>query len=212
MAENNDFTTPQEIYLRLAAVYKQKLTGFNDRDIIRWCAEVVTEFIRDPVRLYLYKGDPEKTDDLDKLDIIDLKTLLPINIHRLLDVFDEYYARIKYYKDGVYLHFDSDCTLTKCYINYYGIPCDPKTGYPYIRKGYEQACYNFCVMKMYEEDYANQKVSAEFYHNWESRFGVSLSAISSGFRDISRNDLEEINKIMCNMVVHPGWIPLYNLD
>ena len=34
MAENNDFTTPQEIYLRLAAVYKQKLTGFNDRDII----------------------------------------------------------------------------------------------------------------------------------------------------------------------------------
>lgn len=212
MKSNIDYTTPYQVLLRLATVYRQKITEFGDTDIVRWCSEVVTDYMGDPLRLELYKGDPEATDDPDALEVVDFKVLLPINVYRLLDVFSPVYAPVIHQKEGVYLFIDSFYKYDKVYIHYEGVPVDPVKGYPYIKKGYEQACYNFCVMKMFEEDYSSGKVSAEFYHSWEQKFANDLTAAEGSFRHMDRQKMKEINAIYANMVVHPGWIPLYGID
>ena len=50
---------------------------------------------------------------------------------------------------GQYVHFSTSHTPTQVYIDYYSIPVD-EDGFPLIKRGYEAACYAYCVYKLFD--------------------------------------------------------------
>lgn len=200
MSMNNKYTTHDEIYNRLSLVHKHKT--FTPLEIAQWCSECAVEVIKDADRLESYTNI--------ELNVTDLKALAPCNVYRILDVFDSNRKRIEYRYDGAYLDFHGSFFGTKAYINYLGVPMDPETGYPYIKKGQEKACQAYCVYKMYYEDFLTGKIDATRWGYITDEMHNLVAAAQSSIRHKDRKSLERINKVHAMIFSRPGFIQLYD--
>jgi len=210
MATNNKkYTSYLDIWARISRVHTLKNPSKNE--IIEWCAEVEHDVLEDIEGFHPYKKVP--------VPVVNLQALLPCNVYRLLDVFVGNDRRIPYEDNGDFIAFDSLQTYSKndkgqdiVFINYWGIPVDPETGYPLIKKGHELACEAYCVWKLYTEDFMTGKIDANRWMYLVGEKDRELNAAQNGFRQWDRKDLERISMIKMNMLPRIGQIPLYNLE
>lgn len=205
---NSDYISPQVIYNRLSSVYRNKIANFSFYDIAQWCYEVEVEYLKDPVQRVLKIGDPNAENDFDAIKISKHKAELPVDLYKLIDVYDQNMESIYYYKKGSYLHFDTSLDKEKCYIKYYALQLDPETGFPMIKTNHEQACYSFCRMKMHEEDFYSGKINGNVWQNMELDFSHHLSAVDSSLEDLTHQEAAELQKIMMNIVINPTNYPI----
>ena len=143
--------------------------------------------------------------DKHEITVADGKAYLPCNIYRILDVYDANEMRImRYHNNGTYISFSefggSIPDGSKLYINYYGIPIDDETGYPLFLRGHEQALYDGCVLRLYEEDYSLGKMRGDVYNEMVTKYEVSLRSCNNGFRHFSRNDAKDYLAVVCNAI------------
>lgn len=199
---NSKYTTHQEIYSRLSLTHKHK--QFTPLEIAQWCAECSVEVIGDIDRMERYVGI--------RLPVVDKKAMVPCNLYRILEVFDNNLRRIEYRHDGVYLDFHGSFTGTDIYITYMGVPVDTETGYPLIKKGHEKACEAYCVYKMYYEDFLAGRLDATRWGFVVEDMNNQVSAAGSPVRHMDRKDFERINKIHGQLFMRPGWISLYDFQ
>ena len=86
---------------------------------------------------------------------------------------------------------------TQVYIDYYSIPAD-EDGFPLIKRGYEAACYTYCVYKMFEED---ASVIPPRIQQWRWLQIVDdkeheLGAARSSWSDLTDNDIRDIHEFI----------------
>lgn len=209
MINNNRYTSYLDIWARLSRVHTTK--QFSPNEVIEWCAEVEHDILEDIEGFALYKQVP--------LVVNNLQALLPCNLFRLMEVFISNDRRIKYSNQGDFIMFDSIQTFNKnnqgqdiVYISYYGIPVDPKTGYPLIKKGHELACEAYCTWKVYYEDFLIGKIDANRWSFINQQKENELNAAMNGFRHWDKAQLEQISIIKMNMIPRIGQIPMMHLE
>ena len=151
MNTRNKYVTAVDIYMRIISTFKSKAAEISKVEVVRWCSEVITDYLKDPVGLVQHKKYCV-VDGTTKL-MVDGRATLPTNIFKLEGIFDQDNNLVtNYIYQGDYIIFSDNYMPTKVYIDYYSLPVDETTGYPLIKRGYEPACYAYCVYKMYEED------------------------------------------------------------
>ena len=264
METNNKFFTAAEIYVRLLSSFPKKASEISKINVMRWCSEVVTEYLTDPVGMiphykvqlgikelngtviqlksiterplvtydgeYYYNsttknimrvndgGDPDVIDNsttvlyefegtyykwngsLTKISyrIVDGKVELPTDVFKLEAVYDQNNQLIKdCVNQWQYVHFSSSNMPTQVYIDYYSIPADAD-GFPLIKRGYEAACYTYCVYKMFEED---ASVIPPRIQQWRWLQIVDdkeheLGAARSSWSDLTDNDIRDIHEFI----------------
>lgn len=146
----NKYITAMDIYMRLVSTFRIKMQEVDRIQVIRWCSEVITDYLKDPVGLV------EKRECVvngkDKL-IVDGRIQLPTDIFKLQGVYDGNRELLRdFLYQGDYLILPDRIKPQNVSIHYYALAVDKETGYQLIKKGYEPACYAYCVYKMYEED------------------------------------------------------------
>lgn len=208
--KNQRFTTVENIAARIATTHKNKNLIIDE--IAQWCAECSIEIVGNPDAMYKYNKV--------KCFVTSAKALLPCNIYRLLDVYDNLDNRkTLYYNDGIHLIFNSNEYFDKdangyeyVYINYYGIAVDNKTGYPLIPRGHELACEAYCVWKLYTEDYLTGKINGQQWGYLDQQKTIQCAAANNGFRHDSNDDMKGILNVVHNMIPNAKAIPLFHLD
>jgi hypothetical protein len=204
MLPNNKFFTAAEIYVRLLSAYPKKGSEISKINVMRWCSEVVTEYLTDPVGMIPHfkfrLGDQVGTE----IKIVDGKVELPLDCFKLEAVYDQNNSLVRDCSNqGEYIHFSSAYTPTEVYIDYYSIPVDDD-GFPLVKRGYEAACYAYCVYKMFEEDSScippriAQWKWFEIVADKEHELGVARSSWS----DLTDNDIRDIH----NYLISPDYI------
>lgn len=206
MNPNNKYFTAAEIYVRLLSAFPIKGTQISKIQVMRWCSEVVAEYLTDPVGLILNTkvqiGEPTSVDD-PTLVIRSNRALVPPDVFKLENVFDEAGNKVKNSTyQGEYIQFSTTKTPQKCFIDYYSLPVDA-LGFPLVKRGYETACFAYCVKKMHEED---ASVIPPRIQQWrwlqmcqDSDYEIQAAYISWG--DLSNNDIEEIH----NYIISPEY-------
>jgi len=276
MDTNNKFFTAAEIYVRLLSSFPKKASEISKINVMRWCSEVVTEYLTDPVGMephykvqlgvkelngtvihlksitekplvaytddYYYNsttknvmrvndgGDPDVIENstivlyefegtyykwdssLTKISyrIVDGKVELPTDVFKLEAVYDQNNQLVKdCVNQGQYVHFSTLYTPTEVYIDYYSIPVD-EDGFPLVKRGYEAACYAYCVYKMFEED---ASVIPPRIQQWRWLQIVDdkeheLGAARSSWSDLTDNDIRDIH----NYIIDPNYKRFINKD
>lgn len=134
-----------DIYMRIISTYRSKGQELSPVQVMRWCSEVITDYLKDPAGLLkvecpLYKVSSNRFE-LPQ-DVFKLETVLGANRELLTG----------FVYQGDYLIFSDNKTPKNASIVYYKLAVDEDTGFPLIKKGYEPACYAYSVYKMFEED------------------------------------------------------------
>lgn len=193
----------ESIAAKIARDYKG--LEFDFFDVVEWCVEAENN-IGDFEEFMHYYNVP--------LEVIDKKALLPCNIYRLLHVRGHNCTVFNYENNGTYLMFgDNSITnassiptslpnegTVKLFIDYLGVPIDEETGYPLIKDGHQEACYWYCLKKLLFEDYMNGKIPDSRYQYIDVQYGHYVQKAKSGFRFVSRDDMERMMMIRMNMV------------
>jgi hypothetical protein len=152
MNTRNKYVTAVDIYMRIISTFKSKAAEISKIEVVRWCSEVITDYLKDPVGLVAHKKYCV-VDGVAPKVITNGMATLPTDIFKLEGVYNEVNGfATNFTYQGDYLIFSDDYMPEKVYIDYYSLPVDEVTGYPLIKKGYEPACYAYCVYKMFEED------------------------------------------------------------
>lgn len=191
--DNQKYTTYLDIWNRLTTSFKHK--EIQEGDVIAWCAECETEWIRDTEALtqFLKVAIP----------VVDYQAPVPCNVFRILDVYSDpnnNQSTLSYYNNGSYLIFNSDMKYTTIYMNYDGITVDQDSGYPLIKKGHEQACEAFCIWKLFYEDWLNNKIDNTKWSYIDDQKNIQIDAAAASIRDYDRSRLRNIRTIMNNMI------------
>jgi hypothetical protein len=197
---NTKFTNSKEILARLKRQAGSKT--WNGVDVMEWCAECVIQEIKDAPHWFNYKRV--------QLEVKDGKALLPCIVFRLLDVYNSNAQRVHHFNDGTYLRFQN-YTAKYVYINFDGLPID-QDGVVLIPKGAEHACTYYCMKMGYEDDFMTNKVGVAQWQYINEEYDQGLRMALSGIQHLSRNETEEIQKIMYNMVWDPKRVPVFNMD
>lgn len=151
METRNKYVTAMDIYMRIVSAYKSKSQEVSPIEVIRWCSEVITDYLKDPAGLVAHKGVCI-VNGKDK-SYVDGRAILPNDIFKLEAIYDANRSLLTdYLYQGDYIIVSDTNKPTELYIDYYTLALDDDTGYPLIKRGYEPACYAYCVYKMFEED------------------------------------------------------------
>lgn len=169
---------------------------FDIYDIAEWCGECETDEIAQYDAFVKYRNV--------KVEVKHNKAYLPCNIYRVLSVYRNKCSIPKYSWDGAYLKFNLDDprTFNEEYtieIDYIGIAVDAE-GLPMIRDGHQEACFWYCMTKIYFEDYMNGLVQESKYMYLNDRLGHYVAKAKGNFRDITRDDMNEISMLLHNLV------------
>lgn len=272
METNNKFFTAAEIFVRLLSSFPKKASEISKINVMRWCSEVVTEYLTDPVGMiahYKYQlGIQKLISGVTKVSLLSMtiepvsnvinskyynsdtkliyqlidtgggdlqwdlsyaptvgtkylfeniyydwngssfkvceytirdgKVELPTDVFKLEAVYDQNNQLIKdCVNQGQYVHFSTLHMPTQVYIDYYSIPAD-EDGFPLIKRGYEAACYAYCVYKMFEED---ASVIPPRIQQWRWLQIVDdkeheLGAARSSWSDLTDNDIRDIHEFI----------------
>jgi hypothetical protein len=181
------------------------------------------EFDRSLVAEYCARVEVEHFGDIDtmwKFEEIPLivgfekSVLLPCNVYRIIEVYDENEDRITYNKTNTHLFALKNITNgddykegDTVYINYIGIPVDTVTGEILIPSGHELACETFCKVKFFEEDAMLRKIDPNMWREWNILFSNQVMAAKSSYRHRDKTHDEQLNIIRGNMLAMIGRMP-----
>jgi hypothetical protein len=73
-------------------------------------------------------------------------------------------------------------------------------GLPMILDGHQEACYWYCMTKMYFEDYMTRIIDENRFMFMQSQLGKYVDKAKTSFRYVTRDDMNEIQRIMHNLV------------
>jgi hypothetical protein len=136
--------------------------------------------------------------------VVDGKVELPTDCFKLEAVYDQNNSLVKDCStQGQYIQFSSRYMPTAVYIDYYSIPADAQ-GFPLIKRGYEAACYAYCVYKMFEEDAGTippRIPQWRWFQICEDK-EHELGAARSSWSDMTDNDIRDIH----NYIIDPAYI------
>lgn len=188
------YVSVRNVAARIARNVKGK--EFDIYDIAEWCGECETDEIAQYDAFVKYRNV--------KVTVKHNKAYLPCNIYRVLSVHRNQCSIPKYSWDGAYLKFNLDDpgTFNEEYtvdIDYIGVAVDQE-GLPMIRDGHQEACYWYCMTKIYFEDYMNGLVHEGRYMFLNDRLGHYVDKAKSSFRDVTRDDMNEISMLLHNIV------------
>jgi hypothetical protein len=201
MINDSKYVSHHVIHADIARVYKSKSIDIND--IMEWCAQVDTRYITDVDKMVLYLQVP-LTVDTDNH-----QALLPCNVFRILDVYDDDDEIVSFYNNGTYIILPEDYVDESVYINYVGTAI-ADNGEPLIIKGHENACETFCKLRLFEEDMTLGRFPAQIWIMWDNQFSGQCSASMNDFRHFSREYFNKLNVIQGNMIPKIGQLPLYH--
>ncbi len=185
------YFSSREIYARLSSIYRKKMATIDEITIMRWCAEVMTEIIRDPENFFYIEdmalGKP-------KNGLISV----PMNVIKVSSVKDKTTERnLTYRFVGNYIHLNSADFQTDIVINCYALPID-EDGFPLICEGFEKACEAYCAVNIYREDFMEGKIDVNRWVALEQEKESELNAAQFAWRDIDRNYVQDLMNIMVN--------------
>lgn len=145
MITRNKYVTANDIYMRIISTFKSKGAEISKIEVVRWCSEVITDYLKDPVGLIEHLRV--------KVPIYNGTANMPTNIFKLQRVYGEDgSACVDFMYQGDYMQFPDIYKAKNILIDYYSLALDDATGFPLIKKNYQPACYAYCVYKMFEED------------------------------------------------------------
>ena len=194
---NNKYFTATEIYARLLSSFPKKTAEINKIDVMRWCSEVITDSLRDPVGRIINKKI--RIGFGKKKEVKDGRVPVPMHVYKLEAVYNERNHLIQNYQyNGEYIFFSDADMPREVYIDYYSILLDADSGFPLIKRGYELACYSYCVYKMFEEDASVIPPRIQQWRwlqivqdkDWE------IEAASRAWDDLDMNDIRDIHNYL----------------
>ena len=206
METNNKFFTAAEIYVRLLSAFPKKASEISKINVMRWCSEVVAEYLTDPVGLIHHCKEPVGSVD-DKV-VEGLKVELPLDVFKLEAVYGDDGTLVKQFSyQGQYIYFSSVDTPKKVTIDYYSLPMD-NDGFPLIKRGYESACYYYCVYKMFEEDAGTipPRIPQWRWLQICDDKEHELGAAANSWSDLTDNDIRDIH----NYIIDPTYLQFIN--
>lgn len=188
------YVSVRNVMARIARNVKGK--EFDIWDVAEWCGECETDEIGMYEGFAKYRSVP--------IVVNNNKGQMPCNIYRLLSVHKSNCAIAKYNWDGAYLRFNFDDPSTfnseyTVHIDYLGVKVDQE-GLPMILDGHQEACFWYCMTKLYFEDYMNKLIDENRYMFLQDRLGHYVTQAKGSFRYVTRDDMNEINRILHNLV------------
>jgi hypothetical protein len=204
MEQNNKFFTAAEIYVRLLSSFPKKASEISKVNVMRWCSEVVTEYLTDPVGMVPHYKVPLGVLDGGVRKIVNNRVELPIDVFKLEAVYDQNNSLVRdCTNQGQYVQFSTARTPEKVFIDYYSIPIG-EDGFPLIKRGYEAACYAYCVYKMFEEDAGTipPRIPQWRWFQIVQDKEHELGAAANSWSDLTDNDLRDIH----NYLISPDYL------
>lgn len=187
---NLKYFSSSEIYARLTSVHRKKMDEFERFTIMRWCAELQTELLRDP------SGMEFKTIELGKP--VGLMVRVPMEVGKLEKVYNRDTGKcIDYNSNGEYLFLSEHDAFTIVQIDAYIHPID-EDGYPLIRVGYEKACEAYCVYQMYHEDYINGTIDGQRWNDISQTKDWEIGAAERSWMGVDDSYVKKIHQTMVN--------------
>lgn len=195
-ANNNRYFSAREIYTRISSTYKNKISEYNVVDIMRWCAELVVEILRDPYdRIRCNKircgFGPSYTITANRVP-------MPPFVFKLVAVRDENNRLLKDFSyQGEYLYFPDNNIPKEVYIDYDTVPLD-NDGFPLMKRGFELAAYAYCVYKMFEEDsvIVPPRIAQWKWKEIEYNKDREIEAAARSWEEITDNEAHDIMRYM----------------
>lgn len=185
------YFSSREIYARLSSIYRKKMAEYDQLTIMRWCAEVVTEIVKDPENFYPVYGHV-----LGKPK--NLLVQLPMNMTRIEKVYDaSSKSLVQYVHQGSYLSLNSSDSDREIAMDYYAIPTD-ENGFPYIREGFEKACEAYCTYNLFMEDYMEGKIDANRFQVLDMNKDHELNAAACSWSGVNVNYVKDLMSVMVN--------------
>lgn len=206
METNNKFFTAAEIFVRLLSSFPKKASEISKINVMRWCSEVVAEYLTDPVGLIHHCKEPVGSGD-DKI-VEALRVELPLDVFKLEAVYGDDGTLVKQFLyQGQYIYFSSVDTPKNVTIDYYSLPMD-NDGFPLIKRGYESACYYYCVYKMFEEDAGTipPRIPQWRWLQICDDKEHELGAAANSWSDLTDNDIRDIH----NYIIDPTYLQFIN--
>jgi len=201
------FIKAKAISNRLNSQFKNVMT-FESYLVEEYCAQVETEHICDTDLMWKFENVPLTIGH-------GLMVLLPCNVYRIIEVFDDGDRRLEYHKNESFLIRLRDWQTKELlkeddtiYISYYGIPVDVRTGELLIPSGHQPACENYCKMKFFEPGLIDGSTRPDVWQMWDQKFSNQVTAIRSAYRHIDNTKIEETNIITGNMLPMIGQMAL----
>lgn len=187
---NKSFFSSREIYVRLTELYRKKMAEYSPYTIMRWCSEVVADFIKDP------SGTIEKTVDLGKP--VNNMLLLPAGVFKIDKVITtSTNTLVPFSHQGDYLLFSEDYKNTEISCVYQSFVIDDE-GFPMIKRGYEKACESFCVYQLYREDFMDGKIDGLRWGDINNTKDWEIEAAARAWDEMDENEVSDIHKAMVN--------------
>lgn len=188
------YVSVKNIAARIARNVKNK--NFDIYDVAEWSGECEIDEIGQ------YEGFAKYRNV--EICVKHNKAYLPCNIYRILSVYRNGCIIPNYEWDGAYLRFNFDDPNTfnnefTIELDYLGIMVDDE-GLPMILEGHQEACYWYILTKLYFEDFMNGLIDQNRYTLLQDRLGQYVAKAKSSMRHYSRDDMNDIQAILHNMV------------
>lgn len=190
---DKSFFTSREIYVRLASKWRDRMTSFDPYTIMRWCSEVVTDFIKDPsgtVSVTIEYGKPSS-------NTLDLQQ----SIARINKVYDaDSKELIPYSHQGDRLLFSSSDANRNINIDCQVYLMD-EDGFPYLPRGYEKACEAYCEYNMFRPDFMDGRINQAQWAEITQTKDWEIEAAARAWDEMNENAIKELQSVL----VHPGY-------
>ena len=188
---NYRFVTIDTVAAMLAR--RHKGLNFEKDDIIEYCRECIEE-IADPDTCLLKKSDVELTVQNSVAE-------LPCDVYRLLSVrVNGVTPSRSIVDDGTYLHMNFQSG--KIRIDYFYLP-ETRDRMPIVALPARMACYYYCLLAIKGDDYERGLITQNVWNNWQTQYNYQVSRARGSFKNISRDDLNEIMRIMFTWALKP---------
>ncbi len=189
--KNNKFVTVDTVGSMLTRNHKG--INFEPSDLIEWCRECLEE-IADPDTVLLKKRNVE-------VRVNNSLAELPCDVYRLLSVrVNGSVPTENVIDDGDYLHMNFQTGKVK--IDYYYLP-ETRDGIPVVSLPARQACYWYCLIKIKADEYERGLITEKVWDRWNRNYDFQISRARGSFKNMSRDDLNQIMAIMFNWVNIP---------
>ena len=173
--ENTKYVRMDVIYQRLTQRIKNRQIDFLD--VVEWSTDCMINEIGWSHDMYEYRDVP--------LTISDRQATIPSNCYKIECV--KLNNRILDYVDnGAYLNFDKN--YTGDLLDYWAIPTDAETGYPVIPRGYEDACFWYCLKAIYLEEYLEGTIDNSRWNVIDREYNTARERAVVNTSKISKND------------------------
>lgn len=190
----NIFTTPETVYHKVA----RKLKGetINKYDIEEMCFHAEANYLADAEMLGKF------VDFEIEIDKTTRQGLLPCNILRLVEVYNENEEPISYSIIGVAdqpSRIKIDESDLKVYVSYIGINVD-ENGLPLIRTSHIDALEAYCIKELIEADVLIGKKPFQLLERYEMKFSNMVVGLKQNWDFKDHQTHNKIDAIRYNMI------------